>query len=404
MTVPGTIAPTEQGDAAAGGTTADNPEQDDLSFSAQMPRGAKLVKIGSEYRVIWKLPDELGWAWYSVDSSQLKLLTGSDNPQADINVPSIPAFNRKYGDNHWGNALEIDLDSDDPWQDLTNRIYDQFGFVPGFNRPEIRRLLLQAYFEGWNGSQFQTEFRRTEYYQTTTDAQRAWVGLSQAEKDFRVKQTALGLAQSYLEIWGVRPKGGWQSPEIQRAATRIAAGVMPPEQWEHGQRRAAERSEGTPAANERDERIRQRGQREVTLENLQGQVEDLWRDWMGPIKMPVGFGAKWAKDLFLNKKSQEELEDRLGQLSTSRWQNKPPEIPWNEWASTYKSQVGDILELGTVEDQDPMLRKLLNQGLEGQDAVSAIRHDPRFRRTQGMYRELSSSVAEIGRRFGFVAD
>ena len=36
-----------------------------------LPRNAKLVQIGTSYRVMWNLGDGLGWAWYQIDKAQL---------------------------------------------------------------------------------------------------------------------------------------------------------------------------------------------------------------------------------------------------------------------------------------------------------------------------------------------
>ncbi len=156
-----------------------------------IPKNAKLVKIGITFRVIWDLGGGLGWAWYDISRDQRIELYGGPNPVVDFTFSNVSQFEGQFGNNYWGNLAEVNLKAETPWQDLKERIFAQFGYVPGFDDPEIKRLLIQGYFEGWSQSQWLVEYRNTGYFQNTTDAQRRWVALSEAEKQQDLDETAV---------------------------------------------------------------------------------------------------------------------------------------------------------------------------------------------------------------------
>ena len=124
---------------------------------------------------------------------------------------------------------------------------------------------------------------------------------------------------------------------------------------------------------------------------------------MGPVAMPTDFATEWAQGLFLNDRSDQDLEDRLSLLSTSRWFNKPADIPWAEWSAPARGQISSLLELNSLDDGDPLLDRILTGGLFGLDADAAIREDDRFLNTQRMRDDLSGAMNNLGQMFGFVA-
>lgn len=378
---------------ASGGSTP--------STTKALPRGSKLVKIGNNYRVIWQLGDGLGWAWYDISPQQLKEIYDTETPTANINLDNAGQFEAKYGNNYWGNVGEVNLNYDDPWQDLKERIFNQFGYVPGFDDKEIQRLLVQAFFEDWDQNQWTVEYRNTEYYQSTTDTQRRWVGLSEAQQNQLVADEAAQLKSLYQSIWSA--EWAMDEAEINDAAFKIASGQTTRKQWEWDQRQAAAKEEGTLEANRRrqeQEELRAEGNQ---IENLAAYAEAQWRAWVGPVDMPANFANRWGNDLASGKASEADLEAYLKRIATARWQYKPEDVTWEDWASTYKSQIKNTLELGSLDDSDPLLNSILNQDITGQDIEQMIRKDTRFRSTRRMYGELSSTVEDIGRRFGYIA-
>ena len=369
------------------------------STTKALPRNSVIVKVGNQYRLIWNLGDGLGYAWYTVDKEHLKQVYGTETPQVDPRFvfSNGGQFEGRFGNNYWGNAQEISLKSDNPWDDLKDKIFNQFGHVPGLDEPEIRRLLMQAYFEGWTENQWTVEYRRTSYYNNLTDGQRAWAGKSQAEKDQQVKQQATKMAEDYNSIWGLQKK----PLDFMDDALKIASGTTLYDSWLFNQRRQAEKQEGTPAWTDRRQQEREGREEGNREENLGLYAEQQWQHWVGT-GLPKEFGERWGVWLATGKKSEADLENYLKQISQSRWAYKPAEIPYSDWSSGYKSQIKDELELTTIGDTDPLLKKVLNTDMTGQDLTQLIRQDKRFLSTERMYGELSSAAADMGRRFGFI--
>jgi len=369
-----------------------------------LPTNSQLIKVGNEYRVIWALGEGLGYAWYQISEDQVKNVFGDkfeDNIANTVENPDV--FRALYGDFYWGNIAEVNITSDDPWDDLKTRVFESYGYVSGIDTPEVKRLVLQAYFEQWDGDEFVSHYRNTEYFNSLGDLQRTWSTLSEAERDYRVRSRAATLADFYRNQYGDNIEGGLNSEQLLDWARQVESGVLPVDEWEFNTRTSASAIEGTPAWITKNETDRAAGEAAVTIENLIGFVEDQWKDWLGTNPMPADFASKWGNWLYMNKRSEEELEDRLQQLGSTRWENKPPEIPWSEWASVFKGQIGSTLELTSVADEDPLLQSLLSQGLQGQDMNQAIRSDQRFKETTSFRDQMNSTVSRVGRTMGFIA-
>lgn len=365
-----------------------------------LPSGAKLVIVGNAYRVVWALGDGLGNAWYSISAEHLKNLYGSTAPPVDKIFDNAGAFSAENGNLYWGNIAEVSLKADTPWDDLKDQIFNQFGYVPGLDELEIKRLLIQAFYEGWSENQWTVEYRQTDYFNKLTDDQRAWVGLSEAEKKMRIEEQYVQLQEMHQSIWG--PNYSINAANLKSIATKIASGQTSLASWEWGEKQGAAKIEGT------NEWQRIRAQQEAALaegneeENLALAAQNAWYDWVGPVAMPEGFAQKWGADLASGKASEADLETYLKQISTSRWAYKPPELRWSDWSAPYKAQIKDELELVSLDDKDTLLTSLLNSDMTGQDLTQMIRQDSRFRSTTKMYGELSAAATDLGRRFGFI--
>lgn len=365
-----------------------------------IPRNAKLVKIGNQYRVVWNLGDNLGWAWYDVTNDQLSKLFDTTTPTVHFELDNMGQFQARFGDNYWGNVGEINLKADTPWEDLKSKIFSQFGWVPGFDDPQIKRLMVQGFFEGWDQNQWLVEYRQTDYFKNSTDQQRKWVGYSDAEKAQQVQSTLVNMGNSYRNLWGDDPNLDDQA--MRDAALKIASGQTTFDEWLWHQRQSAEKTEGTPAFQDAFNQDKQAKQAGIDIENLTMYAGDQWRTWMGPVDMPDQFATTWGKNLATGDASEADLMEYLKGLSTARWQFKPEHVSWQDWSSVYKSQIRNTLELGSLDDNDSLLQQILSTDLNGVDVNRMIRQDSRFRSTNQMYNELSQHAAELGKRFGFI--
>ena len=369
-----------------------------------LPRGARLIRVGSDYRVIWDLPDDLGTVWYSINTKQLANIYG-DDWESDVTevYSNTGSYSAKYGDAHWGNIAEVDINSENPWQDMYQRILTTFGFVAGMDTNEIRNLIVQAYFEDWTSNEFFALYRQTDYYNSRSDVQRAWSILSDAEKESRIQGRAGSLVSFYNNRFGLDPEGGIGNAEILASAMAIESGVMTIEEWEYNTRKTAEGIEGSPASREVDEEKRAKGQKGVTIENFGSLAEEEWRRWVGgAVPIPNNFGMEWGNWLFMNERSEADLETHLKNLAATYYPDKDPNVSWTDWSAIPKSYIQSILELPSINDDDKLLDIILKSGATGYDMRILIKNDPRYMQTKGALSELSSKAHSIGTMMGFI--
>lgn len=396
----GATITTEEGEGDGGSDDGGEPKPGAEQPEA-LPAGVKLVKMGNRYRAVWDLGDNLGWAWYDISPEQLDNVYDTKTPAPHFTVANEGQFEAKFGNNYWGNASEINLKAETPWEDLKERIFNQFGYVPGFDEPEIRRLLIQAFYEDWNQNQWLAQYRNTDYYNQTTAQERKWAGLSEAEKNQAVESQAYALLADYQRMWGTPLEAGNEA--IQEAAFRIASGQMTYDEWEFETKRAAASEEGTPEWRRVQDELEAQREHGNEIENLTSFAEAQWRAWVGPAAIPTSFASRWGQQLASGEASEADLQQYLKDIANGRWQFKPENVTWEDWAAPYKQEIRETLELGSLDDSDPLLKNILNQDLTGVDLDQVIRQDRRFRSTRRMYGELANRAEEVGRMFGFVS-
>ncbi len=383
----------DTGESSSGGPAAGSPEA--------LPRGARLVQIGNVYRVVWNLGGDLGWAWYQISSEQLTELYDTPTPTPYFVYSNVDQFEHHFGNNFWGNIAEVSLSADSPWADLKERIFNQFGYVPGFDDPEIQRLLIQGYFEGWSQQQWLVEYRGTEYFARTTDIERTWGGLSESEKQQRIDERSFKLVEFYRTAFGagIDPN----SAAIQDAAFKIESGQLTIEQWQYETTEDAAQVENSPEFRRRQSEEEAKLAEGNQVENLTALAEREWRSWVGPSAMPSGFAVKWGADIASGTASEADLESYLKGVSNARWGNtKPEDTRYEDWAAPFSSQIRSTLELGSMDDNDPLLQTVLNSDLTGVDLEALIRHDDRYLETQAFSGSLSNYAEELGQNFGFI--
>jgi hypothetical protein len=268
--------------------------------------------------------------------------------------------------------------------------------------PEVRRIIIQGFFEVWTQNEFLAHYKQTDYFNTLNDIQRRWATLSEAERQARIEGQAGVLLNLYRSEWGTDPVGGLDQLLID--AERVASGQLDLAAWNFQTRLSAETVGDTPAARRVVTEIQAQGEAAVTRSNLAGFVEDQWSSWVGTGRPPPEFMQQWSNWLFLNERSEQELEAELRDISTGRWGDlKPENVTYAAWSAPWKGEIARVLETGTINNDDPLLNHILSMGLTGADATAAMRHDQRFLQTNTFRGELSDAVADVGKQFGFIA-
>ena len=246
------------------------------------------------------------------------------------------------------------------------------------------------------------EYRKTDYFNGLADAQRAWVGLSDAEKNQRIAEKAIQLSNLYRDFYGTGIDH--TSSEIRDAALAIVSGELTQDEWDFNTANEAAEVEESPEFRRRREEEEAQLAEGNQIENLTALAEGQWRAWVGGgVPMPANFAANWGARLAAGERSEADLETYLKSVSSAKWANKPNDITWTDWASTYKSQIRNTLELGSLDDNDGLLGSILNSDLEGVDLERMIRADSRYLKTRAFGGSLSGYAEQLGRDFGYIA-
>lgn len=271
--------------------------------------------------------------------------------------------------------------------------------------PEVALLLFQGSALGWEPDKLQSAIQNTRWWRKRTEQQRAWDVAPDAEKNASLSRTSAWVAEQLIAVYGhdYVKKQSWsiESGDVQQWARRIASGKVDQSVWLYHRRRHAEQIAGTPAQTDLFEDRRRAGQAEMQIENTRGQLETLWKQWMGDHLPPPDF-THWASDIYANTRSMDDFNKFLEQQSASFYPTKPGNVPYATWVDPAKALLQRTLELGSVRDDDPLLQSyMLGQLPSLADLAERARRDPRYRQTE-QAREHSRNIgAGILSAWGF---
>lgn len=158
----------------------------------------------------------------------------------------------------------------------------------------------------------------------------------------------------------------------------------------------------SPYNRRRTEDIRLRGERDAGISAMKGAITDLYERQGMPVT--VGTVDGWAKKLYLNQMTIEEVEDLIKDEASSAWIHKPRDVDWATWAAPYRNMYSSELETSLPTHQDPTLSAYLSNP-DGQPNLfefkRALRKDSRWEKTQKARDAYHSTFSEVGRLMGF---
>jgi len=404
--------PTEVIGAASTGTKPDgNPINDDNDNATknqtgnnagntalrQLPQSAIITKIGDEWRIVLPFSDGLGAAWYDITSTQYANL---GNPKADETFADVEDFTNKYGDFYFGNLNEIEINGDVAWQEMTKSIFAEFGQYIPLDSPELKRLVLQAYFEQWEPQQVEAAYKNTSYYNAMSDQARAYEGMSDAEKLMEIERQQYKLNAHYIYEYGDNPTEGLDS--FKEMATKIAKGEISIEGAFYTITSEAQNVQGSSANRRLTDELAQKNEALGADEANYSRILNSHNVYYGNhVPVDEGYYRELAKELTLNQTDWNSVLNQLQTGSAATHKGKDPTLTWNQYSSGAKSVLKAGLELNDVDNNDPLLVKILSGELQGKDVDTAIRADNRFLNTKRAEDEFTSSVNSIGSMLGF---
>lgn len=281
------------------------------------------------------------------------------------------------------------------------RMREEVGqFAAYLSVPELTPILVQSAAENWEPSKLRARVETTDYFQKTTQRQRQWELLSDAEKRQTQQRWRVQVMQTLRSIYGPEhvEQQGWSldHPKVQRWAEDLARGRQTEELFTFAHRGAAEGIEGTPAHTARVEEMKEAGAEEVAQENLRGDLAETWRTWLGSHVSPPADLKTWAENINANRRSMQDFEDFVKQTAGSLYPEKPENVSYREFVSPAKTILARTLELGVVPDDEP----LLNSYVRGEvpslaELKERARRDPRFARTSAARKDARQAATSV---------
>ena len=400
---------TSAGDVIAESTnptgTNENPESPESGEGAsgsdplrQLPEASKIIKAGDEFRAVLEFSDGLGAAWYDITSVQYQNL-GSPSPSETM---SIEAFEGKYGNFYFGNLNEIEVNGDVAWKEMTKSIFAEYGQYIPLDTPELKRLVMQAYLEGWDGEQTKAAYKSTSYYNNMTNQARAYAGMSTAEQASEIEKTQYKLLSHYIYENGSAPPGGVE--DLLNKATSVAKGLTAIEGAYYSITTDAEGVEGSAAHRRLNDQISAKNEALGEADGWYSRILNAHNTYQGNhISIDEGHYRELARQLGTKETDWNTVLSGVQNASAAVHSNKDPLLTFNQYSSGAKGIVKGALEIENIANDDSLVTQILSQELSGKDLDKAIRADSRFLKTVRAKDELTSSVNSLGKSLGFKA-
>lgn len=362
----------------------------------QLPQGSKIIKVGDEYRIVLEFSDGLGAAWYDMTSVQWANL-GSPNADEVLNLDS---FIGKYGDFYFGNLNEIEVNGDVAWKEMTKSIFAEYGQYVPLDNLELKRMVMQAYLEGWDGEQTKQAYKNTNYYNAMTEQARAFKNMSTAEQAAEIERTQYKMLAHHIYEYGENPSDGITS--FLADATKVAKGEIGLDGAYFNITSNAEAVEGSSAHRRLSDQAEAKNKALGEAQGWLARVLDAHNTYLGNhIAVDNSHYDSIAQNLTTGVTDWNTELAAIQNASASIHKNKDPLLTWNQYSSGAKGVVKGALEIENIASDDSLLNKILSEELSGKDLDKAIRADSRFLNTVRAKDELTSSINSLGKSMGF---
>lgn len=316
---------------------------------------------------------------------------------------------------------------------LDTNIAQNYGYLAAYlDEPEVGDLLRRAAREGWTPARLEVELRKTNFWKTTTDAQRQWDATrklnpadAKAQRDNRAQeitamaqQLGVRLDPARLgEIADESMRFGWSQTQIKNAVTaeyQYGGGTQPGERTaQTGARKGpmspAERAGVVPnvATPEGDEF------------GMAGQTARQIREMAGQYLVPISeqMLEKWTEQIVRGTTDMEGFNSYLVEQAKSLFPGMAGALDKGvtvaQYADPYRQIAARELELNpeSIDLNDPRFRKMLDQtdskgnrvSMTLSESAEYLRRLPEWQQTRGANEKAASLTENILKTFGAVA-
>ena len=267
---------------------------------------------------------------------------------------------------------------------------------------------------------------QTDTFQSTTQEQKIWNDLSEADRQAKILTTA----QELLSLWAnyVDEDEAWASyskpsqpglpagdpgvsinelrsanPDLYRWAEKVASGkstqITAVNEW---MKPTALGVENSPYNRFLEQERRARGASGVAIAANKGSVVDLYNRY--GIDITEGSARELGRQMYMNEVALDDLEERVKNESQTVWANKPRDMDFVSWANPFLELYASTLETSAPTFRDPMVAEYL-QGADTptlSEFKRKLRGDERWQYTKNARDAYHTTYSQIGRLMGFV--
>jgi len=364
----------------------------------ELPRDAQLVRTEKGLFAVFNLGHGT-FIWYTIPND------GSvEFDHSDVVKMSNAKFREKYPRGiDGGSALELGPITDEwgtyrsYWE---NVLIEVIGLRnPARDDPGVRRVLaMYAGRPDMSEAELRNRLEATRWWNQRTEQELAWNDLSAAERNKRMNDTAVQMAQVWFQLTG-------QQAELSQFRSgqyleKIASGRMSIDMW--AETIVKDRAENMPnspwSRTLRDEREAKR-QRGVDIENTQNQIRDTLNTW--GLRWNDKTIEDWARKIMSKKASDDDLLQTVQDQAVVLYPWKDREIdtrtasqPWVQAYSTLMEKEGTLFT--------PQIQKALQQGQSAWDFEQELKRSEEWASTQNGQRSIDETISEVGSMFGYV--
>lgn len=398
------------------GNAAPNPQQGELN----LPTGGSFIRVDGQLYVAYRFHGVEGGptavVYYRVDQSMIP-------SGAKVGTVSGQTLSEWRASGQWvdgGDAQALrGIPKGTSYQSLVDDTLMELGLAgtSAVNDSGVMNIVALAMTREMSEAELANRLRRTEAYQTKTDKQREWDDLSDAEKEQRVIDEAMGLAQLYftyvgedlaVDQWDRDGDGRVSADEIKKGNSNLYQWALDVASGKSTQTAAvntwlkseAKDNPNSPWSRTLREEEQAQGQFQVDIENTAEQLRDLYYEWGLPIRDDEAM--RMAEDIIMNKGSLADVEQGVRDQAQALYPNKPTNIPTRTWAAPYMQQYMMTLEVPEVDlMSDALLQVGLRDGMTLADFTKMLRADDRWLKTDNARIEMNDKISQLGRQFGF---
>ena len=237
----------------------------------------------------------------------------------------------------------------------------------------------------------------TDYYNKLTDVQREWNDLSDAEKQYRIKEESAWLAEKYFTLVGTPVNA--ENPDVIKYATDIVSGKRSRDgviaSW---LKVIAEKNPESPWMRTRRNEEENQRKRPFEIEQKAGEIRALNNQW--GVQMGEASLQQWANDIVSMKRSDDDLLESLKNQAQVLYPWKDRELSTDEAAQPWIQTFQRVMEK-PADIFNTQIQKALSNGMPVFDFERELKSSEQWEQTSNFQADATKALGDIGRRMGF---